>query len=162
MDVSVVPWLLGSCSCYAIKQHGVVLPEQFVIGIEREYPRDAERLAKFLMRLRGETHIRPCQLRSELPNEGVFAMYDHKPMGKGPYNPIRLLCSYVSNSNRILLVGGGFYKSKTQPIQQDADAMKQAKVLVDVVRRLNGRIDVGEIEVAGSELLPLHRDSLQF
>ena len=161
MDVSVVPWLLGSCSCYAIKQHGVVLPEQFVIGIERECPRDAERLAKFLMRLRGETHIRPSQLRSELPNEGVYAMYDHKPM-RGPYNPVRLLCSYVSNSNRILLVGGGFYKRTTQPIQQNADAMKQANVLVDVVHMLNDRIGAGEIEVVGSELLPLRRDSLKF
>ncbi len=99
MEVSIVPWLPGSCSCYTIKLNGIVLPEQFVVGIEREAPKDAERLAKFLMRLRGETHIRPSQLRSELPNEGVFAMYDHKPMGKGPYNPIRLLCSYVSNSN---------------------------------------------------------------
>jgi hypothetical protein len=89
-------------------------------------------------------------------------MYDHKPMGREPYNPVRLLCSYVSNSDRILLVGGGFYKRKTQPIQQDLKAMKEAKFLIGVVRELNDRINAGEIEVAGSELLPLRGDSLQF
>jgi hypothetical protein len=161
MEVSIVPWLPGSCSCYAIKLNGILLPEQFVIGIERESPKDAERLAKFLVRLRGESYIRPDRLRCELPNEGVYAMYDHKPM-RGPYNPVRLLCSYVSNSNRILLVGGGFYKTKTQPIQQDAKAMEQARLLIDVVRELHQRIDAGEIQVAGSELLPRYSDSLQF
>jgi hypothetical protein len=161
MEVSIVPWLPGSCACYAIKLNGIVLPEQFVVGIEREAPKDAERLAIFLRRLRSETYIRPQQLRSELPNEGVYAMYDHKPM-RGPYNPVRLLCSYVSNSNRILLVGGGFYKTKTQPIQQDAEAMEQARLLVNVVRELHQRIDAGEIQVEGSELLPRYSDSLQF
>lgn len=161
MKVSVIPWLPGTCSCYAIELNGVNLPEQFVIGIVREYPKDAERLAKFLVRLRGESCIRPDQLRSELPNEGIYAMYDHKPMG-GHYNPVRLLCSCVSNGNRILLAGSGFYKRKTQPIQQDAVAMEQARLLVNVVRELHQRIDAGEIEVAGSELLPLHGDSLMF
>ena len=88
-------------------------------------------------------------------------MYDHKPMG-GQYNPVRLLCSYVSDSNRILLVGGGFYKRKTQPIQQDVEAMEQARLLVNVVRVLHQRIDAGEIQVEGSELLPRFSDSLQF
>ncbi len=162
MEVSIVPWLPGCCSCYAIKLNGVVLPEQFVVGIERNFPRDAERLARFLNRLKSETHIRPNLLRSELPNEGVYAMYDHKPMGREPYNPVRLLCSYISNSDRILLVGGGFYKRKTQSIQQDLKAMKEAKFLIGVVRELNDRINAGEIEVAGSELLPLRGDSLQF
>ena len=88
-------------------------------------------------------------------------MYDHKPMG-GQYNPVRLLCSYVSDSNRILLVGGGFTKSKTQPIQKDAEAMEQARLLINVVRELHQRIDAGEIQVEGSELLPRYSDSLQF
>ena len=161
MAVSIVRWLPGRCSCYAIESNGIVLPEHFVEGVAQKFPRDAERLAKFLERLRCETHIRPHQLRSELPNEGVYAMYDHKPMG-GQYNPVRLLCSYVSDSNRILLVGGGFYKRKTQPIQQDVEAMEQARLLVNVVRVLHQRIDAGEIQVEGSELLPRFSDSLQF
>ena len=161
MEVSIERWLPGSCSCYAIKLNGILLPEQFVIGIEREAPRDAERLASFLHRLGGESYIRPDQLRCELPNEGVYAMYDHKPM-RGPYNPVRLLCSYVSNSNRILLVGGGFTKRKTQPIQQDAEAMEQARLLIVVARDLHQRIDAGDVKVEGSELLPRYSDSLQF
>lgn len=162
MRVSVVPWIRGRCSCYAIALDDIVLPEQFAASVARTFPRDAQRLAKFLMRLTDDSYIRPDLLRSELPNEGVFALYNHKPMGREPYNPIRLLCSYVADTNRILIVGDGFYKHHDRPIQNDSRAMKHARLVADVVRLLNNRIAAGEITVSGSELLPLHGDSLHF
>lgn len=162
MSVKVIPWIVGQCSFYAIEQEGIVLADQLVKSIEASSPKDAERLFLMLSRIAGDRYVRPDLLRTELPHEGVFALYNHKPMGREPYNPIRLLCSFVSKSNRILIVGGGFYKRVDQPIQRDAEAMKQARFLGNVVRVLNRRIDAGDIDIVGSELHPFHHDSLQF
>ena len=162
VSLNVIPWIVSTCSFYAIEQDGIVLADQLLRSIATSSSKDADRLYRMLNKIAGDRYIRPDLLRSELPQEGVFALYNHKPMGREPYNPIRLLCSFVTNSNRILIVGGGFYKRADRPIQQDTEAMKQARVLCNVVRMLNQRVDTGDIDVEGSELHPFHHDSLQF
>lgn len=162
MRVVLVPWIVGRCSLYAIRTDDSILAEMFLSRIEVTFPNDAARLARFIERLTSESYIRPDLLRSELPGENVFAMYNHKPMVRERYNPVRLLCSCVSGSARILIVGGGFHKGTTQPIQDNPAAMLQARLLIHVTKEVNRRIEVGEIEVVGSELRPLHRDSMEF
>lgn len=162
MSVTVIPWLVGTCSLYALQKNDVILAEEFMLDTEEYAAKDASRLAQFLLRLKDETYIPPSRLRIELPNEKVYAMYNHKPIGREPYNPIRLLCAYPADSNRILVVGGGFYKRHTQPIQDNPTAMVHAKLLANVVQELNRRVERGEINVAGSQLLPRFYDSLKF
>ena len=116
VSLNVIPWIVGNCSFYAIEQDGIVLADQLLRSVAASSSKDADRLYRMLNRIAGDRYIRPDLLRPELPQEGVFALYNHKPMGREPYNPIRLLCSFVSKSNRILIVGGGFYKRADRPI----------------------------------------------
>lgn len=160
--VRVVPWLVGTCSLYAIVRSEICLPDQFIeiLGL---FDRDsADRLLKFIKRITYAGQIRELHLRPERPDLGVFAMYNHRELLYEPYNPSRLLCAYIHESNRIMIVGAGFIKSKAEPIQSNAEANDEAKYLADIVRQLNNRIDHGEVLIVGSELIPVFPDSLEF
>ena len=89
-------------------------------------------------------------------------MYSRNALAGEPYNPARLLCSYVSASSRIIVVGAGFIKTHDEPIQDNVDAYYEAMYLYDIIKELNARIDNDEIHIAGSELHSAYPDSFVF
>lgn len=160
--VRIIPWLEGQCSFYAIERDGVCLPELFIEGLAISHPEHAEGLWNILNALSRAVLVRQQLLRPERPELGVFALYNHKEIGRVAYNPSRLLCSYAGDSNRIMLVSSGFIKSKDESIQRNVSANNQAEFLSIISKQLNSRITHGEVLVVGSELIPTHNDSLDF
>jgi hypothetical protein len=161
-SIRIIPWLEGRCSFYAIERDGVCLADAFLEELDVEDPFAAKRLRAFLEMISNETHVRQVYLRPERPELRVFAMYNHKELVAEPYNRSRLLCSYVGQSNRLLLLGSGFIKLTDQPIQRNGLANREAEFLYDIARKVGQRIECGEILVIGSELVPLSNDSFDF
>jgi hypothetical protein len=122
----------------------------------------AKRLWLFMSHLRSAMYVREQQIRPERPEIGVYALYNHEEVPRATYNPSRLLCSYVSGANNILLVGSGFVKDRDEPIQMNEQANQEATFLGNMARQLNDRIDSGEILIVGSDLIPIHSDSFHF
>lgn len=160
--VRIIPWLEGRCSFYAIERDGVCLPDAFMADLQTTNIGHAQRLWAFLETISQELYIRQAYLRPERPELGVFAMYNHKELESERYNPSRLLCSYASGGNRILVVGSGFLKSNDQPIQRNGIANSEAEYLAAITKQLNERIGHGEITIDGSRLVPRFHDSLEF
>jgi len=161
-SIRIIPWLEGRCSFYAIERNGVCLADEFMEileGTDRGY---SLRLSRMIQGLRTRQQIRPAILRPELPGLGVFALYNHKEFPSEQYNPSRLLCTYVGDSARILLVGSGFIKTRNEPIQMNGRASYEAQYLASVSKKVNDRIECGEIIIVGSKLLPLYPDSFTF
>lgn len=114
--VHIVPWLEGRCSMYAVVRDGVCLIDEF-IGTLRNHDADAaDDLVYVLEWLSREQLIRQAYLRPERPEIGVYAMFNHLEMPTPTYNPSRVLCSYVQNSNTAMILGAGFLKTKYEPI----------------------------------------------
>lgn len=160
--VRIVPWITGTSSLYAVERDGVCLPEEFLDALNQCSAHHAERLTRFLVHILRQDYLRPSFLRPELPELGIYAMYNHKELRSAPYNPSRLLCRYVAGSDRIVLVGSGFVKSSDEPIQSNVNAHAEAVFLSDLGRGLDMRIDCGEIIIANSVLVPTSSDSFIF
>jgi hypothetical protein len=158
-SIRIIPWLEGSCSFYAIERNGICLADKFMEQLYQSDANNADALMDFLEWLSQESVIRQAYLRPERPELGVFAMYNHKERARTRYNPSRLLCSYAGNSNRVLLIGSGFVKSKNEAIQANSDANNEAGFLGRITHVLNSRIDTGEIVIVGSELMARYHDS---
>ena len=158
MTINVIPWRAGDSSLYAVVRDNQCLADQFLDVLELHDVRHAMHLAGFIAMITREPFIRPGFLRDELPERGIYAMYQHGTM-RQMYNPARLLCGYVGTGNRILLVGSGFVKQKTEPIQGNRPAYAEANMLADIIDVLNTRIATGEIEVVDSTLDPMYNDS---
>ena len=158
----IVPWIDGSCSLYAVERNGICLPAEFMRALESVEFESARQLWLFLAHHRRAPFVREAQIRPERPELGVYALYNHREFFRSPYNPSRLLCSYIRGANNILLVGSGFIKRSNQPIQKNEDANRQAMFLSSVARQLNTRIDTGEILTAGSRLISTEIDSFTF
>lgn len=162
IPLRIVPWLYGECSFYAVVYDETSLVDEFLdrlAGVDLDH---ADALLTFLHMAAREPYVREAYLRPERPELGIYAMYNHKELEQSVYNPSRLLCSYVGGSNRIMLLGPGFIKTKDEPIQRNASANSRAQFLANVTRMLNSRIDEGEVLIVGSELIPRHYDSLDF
>lgn len=159
MTINVIPWRIGDSSLYAVVRDSHCLADQFLDVLELHDVRHAMHLAGFIAMITREPFIRPGFLRDELPERGIYAMYQHGTVRR-TYNPARLLCGYVGTGNRILLVGSGFVKQKTEPLQENRAAYAEANMLADIIDVLNTRITTGEIEVVGSRLDPMYHDSL--
>ncbi|MCO6465935.1 MAG: hypothetical protein J5I53_04885 [Bradyrhizobiaceae bacterium] len=156
MAVELCQWCSGNCSLYAIVKDGVRLPEVFLNELFQEDEKDAIRIAGFIDFIVRESCIPQQMLRDEGTHNGVevYAMYNHKSLPRRTeYSPSRLLCAYVETTNRILIVGSGFVKTRDQPIQMNAHATKSKVFLTNVVRVINRRIGMGEIEVDGNTLV---------
>jgi hypothetical protein len=160
VSVELIPWLAGRCSIYAVVRNGICLADEFMRQLREHDPGSAQELSNFLANARTLSHVRESLLRPERPELGIFAMYNHREMPRTPYNPSRLLCSYLGNTNRILAVGSGFLKSRNEPIQSNLVANSEAMYLANVVRIVNTRIATGEIITHGSTLVPVFPDSL--
>lgn len=159
--IRIVPWLVGTCSIYAIVREDVCLADTFIQHLESVNRTHARRLLIFLYGITGLDGIREILLRPELPDLGVYALYNRKELPQENYNPSRLLCSYIGTNSRILIVGSGFIKTRDEPIQMNIRAKREALFLFEVARELRSRIDHGEVDVAGSELIPRYHDSLE-
>lgn len=157
--IRIIPWIEGLCSLYAIERDGISLPADFMKSLESTDYQSARQLWLFLSHVRSATYVREAQIRSERPELGVYALYNHREFLRAAYNPSRLLCSYVGETNNILLVGAGFVKHRNEPIQMNEQANQEAMFLGFVARRLNERIAAGEIRTAGSRLTSIHEDS---
>lgn len=158
----VEPWIEGRSSLYALVRNGGCLVDEF-LAVLREVDEDSMlRMKTILEWLAGEVYIRPQYLRPELPELGVFALYNHKGLSGTNYNKARLLCSYAGNCDNILLLGAGFVKSKTEPIQQNGSAHYEARFLARIVKEINERIENGEVRVIGSQLASRNSDALDF
>jgi hypothetical protein len=154
-----VPWLEKSSSLYAIVRDGHCLIDDFLDQLEQHDERHAVHLAHFLDMITNEPYIRPGFLREELPQQGVYAMYSERT-ARIPYNPSRLMCGYVGVGCRILLVGGGFIKRTSGPLQRHAEGMREALFVARVLREIHTRIDHGEIDITGPSLIPVKSDAL--
>lgn len=129
------------------------LVDEFIDRLTMAEANHADALISFLHMLVHEPLVREAFLRSERPDIGVYAMYNHKVLRASGFNPSRLLCSYVGNSNRIMLLGSGFIKTKEESIQSNGLANSQAEFLATIARMANDRIEAGEVLVVGSELI---------
>lgn len=147
---------------YAIVRDGVCLPDLFIDTLQDQYPEDAFRLMAILDWLAERSIIRPALLRPERPELGVYALYNHREISYTAYSPSRLLCSYVGQSNKILVVGSGFVKSRNEPIQMNGVANFEAEFLGIVAKALHERIEHGEVIISGSKLVAVYLDSLEF
>lgn len=157
--IELVPWITGKCSFYAIAHDGVVLADRFLEELALVDRAHAERLANLVGNIvEHAEYVRPALLRTELPAYGIYALYNHKEV-RSPYNPSRLLCAYAAGTARIVIVGAGFIKERTEPIQQNARAMQAATTLASCIRIVNDRIKTGEIDVDGSILYPSHPEA---
>jgi len=160
MVISIKAWQIGRCSLYAVVRDGTCLADSFLDQLEHHDYESAKQLAGFIDNLSRESYIRAAMLRDEVPSLGVYAMYRHNFATMSTrYNPSRLLCAFVGESDRIMIVGAGFVKSIDQAIQLNAQAYREARFLSGVMNEINVRIDTGEIEIDGSLLLPQHSDS---
>lgn len=137
------------------------LPEVFLEELARTNKHHAERLARCIDMISRRPFIRPALLRPERPDLGVYAMYNHIEVSD-VYNPSRLLCAFAGTSNRIMLVGAGFIKTRTEPIQANIDAHREAIQLGRIARELSERIEYGAIEIVGPTLLPKTPEALFF
>lgn len=160
--VQVVPWVEGSSSLYAVVRNDVCLPEEFIEQLHQTNVLHAERLTRFLVHILRQSHVRQSLLRPELPEKGIFAMYNHKERPGEHYNPSRLLCRYVGSTSNILLLGSGFVKTINEPIQSNRMAYAEALFLSTLGKELDSRIEEGDIAVHGSSLVPASYTSLLF
>ncbi len=158
----ITPWVIGPVSLYAIVRNGVCLADEFLLHPELADKRSALLLIDFVQNMSMLEYVSQVLLRPELPRYGIFAMYSRNALTGEPYNPARLLCSYVSASSRIIVVGAGFIKTQNEPIQDNVDAYYEAMYLYDIMKELNARIDNDEIKIAGSELYSEYPDSFVF
>jgi hypothetical protein len=150
-----------SQAVYAIVRDGLNLPESFLETLYSEHPKEAQRLAKFIDLVCSEDIVRQSQFRAELPNDDVFAMYQHHETERRlPYSAVRLLCTFVGTPCRIVIAGAGFVKTQNQPIQHNDVAMAEARLVAAVGRWLQRQIDCGEVAFRGALLWGKNPDSL--
>lgn len=161
MRIELRLWRTKSNSIYAIVRDGSNLPESFLETLSSEHPKEAQWLAKFIDLVCSDDIVRQPQFRPELPNNNVFAMYQHrKTEGKLPYSSVRLLCTFVGRPCRIVIAGAGFVKTQDQPIQQNIAAMAEARLVADVGSWLKEQVDCGEVAIRSAQFWGKHPDSL--
>lgn len=159
--IHVQPWVVRTCALYAVVRDGRCLPDAFFDELARDQRHHAERLARFVDMITKRPYIRPALLRPERPDLGVFAMFNHTEAAY-PYNPSRLLCAFVGQSNRIMVVGAGFIKTQAEPIQMNVVAHREAMQLARIATELSERIVCGAIDEIGPLLVPRIPDALDF
>lgn len=159
--LQIQPWVVESCGLYAIVRDDRCLPDVFLEELARTNRYHAERLARFIDMISRRPFVRPALLRPERPDLGVYAMYNLLEVSD-VYNPSRLLCAFAGASNRIMLVGSGFMKTRTEPIQANVDAHREAIQLGRIARELSKRIEHGEIHSLGPMLIPNSREAFSF
>ena len=157
--VRIVPWFEGASSLYAVVRDGICLPDEFLERLHAGNALHAERLTRFLVHILHQDYVRPSYLRPELPELGVYAMYNHREMLSSKYNPSRLLCRYIGSANNIILVGSGFVKTRDEAIQRNGAAHAEALFLSNVGKELDNRIQQAEISIVGSQLIPISSNS---
>ena len=153
-------WLAGRCALYAVERDGVCLADDFFALLSEKHEGDAVRLARFVEMYVNEEVLREVHLRPELPHEGVYAMYNHRQLLRENYNPSRLLCSYLHGYNSILVVGGGFIKQRTEPIQSNQEAMMLARELSSIMSVVNQRLAFGQLRVENRRLVATSVEAL--
>lgn len=161
MSINLRLLRMKSSSIYAIERDGVNLPEAFLEQLSSTHPKDAQWLAKFIDLVCSDDIIHQDQFRGELPNDGVFAMYQHRATkGKVPYSSARLLCAFVGRPCKIVIAGAGFIKTRDEPVQDNHVAWMEAKLVADVGKWIQRQIDCGEVTINGAHLAGTHSDSL--